>query len=319
MRIRKDGRIEPFSHRPGVEMVLPGSTLAFAIYPALLICQDLEGEREVERVEIPVGGMVDQFTAQLDLERGAIRVWGKGAGGYFRYRIVAAGKSYRIQVERGALHLPSQADDEIQTFDCKERLSLGCHKQLDWDLVTRRLDMAEIFPVWLRLGQMVPPARAEGGSLCGLDSYIALFKRAFSGILTPRLSDESHWGGAELEWSGSRLSLLTEGAAQIRALFMQEVESELALLPQLPIPLHCGRFLKVRTSFGSIDFEWSKKRLRRAIIKSDSDGEVVLRLQRDLHHFRLRTAPNCEGELHPTVRPVTLKRGQLIYLDRFSA
>lgn len=314
--------MEPFSHRPGVRMVLPGSVFEVELYPTHLVVRDLStaAEREIDRIEIPVSGVVDEFTAQLDLERGRIHVWGRGKGGYFRYGIVATGEGvgYRMEMARGLENLPS------------ERLSLGCHRQLDWELVMRRLDMAEILPIWLRLGQMVPDRGDPiGPSLlmaavgqCELAPFADLVKSGFTGILAPRLKEANYWG-ADLSplgegWTGGPLPLLTRGAALIRALFIQERVGELALLPLLPVPLHCGRYLRAETSFGSIDFEWSKKRLRRAIVRPHSNGEICLRLQRDLSAFRLRRLPNDPGELHPVERPVTLILGQQLYLDRFS-
>jgi hypothetical protein len=315
--------MEPFSHRPGVRMVLPGSVLEVEIYPTRLIWRDRSTsvESEIERVEIPVSGLVDQFTAQLDLERGKIWVWGNGECGYFRYAIIATGaKSYRI--EKGG--------DGSSSILSEERLSLGCHRQLDWDLVMRRLDLAEILPIWLRLGQVVPTdGRSIGPSLLSaaagqrdLAPWLTLLKSSFTGILAPCLQEANVWGAGlsplGADWSGGSLPLLSQGAELIRALFIQEGGGELALLPLLPIAFHCGRYLRAKTSFGSIDFEWSKKRLRRVILRAQTSGELLLRLQPDLSAFRLRSHPNDPGKLHPVERPVTLAVEQQLYLDRFS-
>jgi len=312
MRIRKDGRIEPFSHTPGVCMLLPGSGLEVQIFPAKFRVGSFEWD-------LPIEGPVEGFTAQLDLERPSVRVWGRAKSGYFRYRLIASLDGFCMQVERGELPTPHSGSHKLFEPPRLERLSLGVHKQPDWDLVTRRCDIAEIFPVWLRLGQLTPQGQDGPFPDSLLDSardessFIDLFRAGFSGLMMPRLADESHLGLplAPLgSFEGSALPLLTRGAARIRRLFVDEEEGVLHLLPHLPQRLHCGRLLDAPWQLGRFDMEWSRRRLRRLILRTEKAGEF--RLETDgWKRCRLGQRLLLAGDL------VTVGENETLCFDRF--
>ena len=113
---------------------------------------------------------------QQDLEKGEVVITGKTVEGYKRHAI-----------QRGTIppHI--------------ERLSLGSHKWLDWEMVKRRGDLCDILPVWFRLGQMVPRDGkmnfpSDFDKLDVVPFLEMVFHAYFSGILVPRLFDEDHQG-----------------------------------------------------------------------------------------------------------------------------
>ncbi len=286
MKISIAQRLRPFSHRPGTSCLVPGTAWQVTAFPTLLQFYNLQtGE---EREEVLSGGK--SFTLTQDLERGEVRV-GR--------HVIKLGK------------LPASI----------ERLSLGSHKALDWDLCRRRLDLADILPVWFRLGQMVP----SDGTLNfpALDKLEAapflekVFCAYFHGILVPRLFDEDHQGlfPAGKPIATAPLALLVEGARWIRTLFFQD---NFKFLPNLPPQFHAGRLLHVQTKEGdSIDMEWSKKLLRRVVIRPGKSREVHIQLQKSLASFRVRRSAKDRGQRQLAEAQLSLEKGKVLFLDQF--
>lgn len=317
MRIEIALRFHPFSHEPGAACLIPGTTWEARIFPALIEFRNLL-TNETRRHPISIRGPVKDFTVEQDLEKGAICVHGKAISGFLRYWI----HGEAVVLEK---------NPRIDLIASKERLSLGIHKKQDWDQVRRRNDPAEFLPFWLRLSHLIPHQKIEKEGTYQLLQKIentsdktllaALFKNAFQacfqGILCPRLNDERHLGLIpEESISSCPIGLIHEGARLIRALFFQEVEGVLALLPRLPPEFHSGRLINLTTSNGdTIDLEWSKKELKKAIIRTVKPREIELKLQKGLNAFRLRTTPHQKGHHHRA--GMVLPAAQTIYLDRF--
>lgn len=300
MKITISERLRPFCHLPGTSCVIPWSSWKVQAFPTLLKFENLiTGEKKEDK--LPWKGPVLDFTIELDLEKGVVWVFGHTLDGYRRHKIEMP------EIPVAAL----------------ERLSLGMHKTLDWELVKRRRDLKEILPVWFRLGQMVPEAGKKVGAAALLkeygkmevcEAYLKMFLAGFEGILTPRLSDPDHQGIiAEGNFSESPLVLLREGARLIRSLFFTESKESWSFLPCLPPEFHAGRLLDLQTELGDkIDLEWSKKLLKRVIITPAVSREIFIHLQKPLQSFRAE-----KGERQTIERSLKLEAGKRIYLDRF--
>lgn len=316
MRINIAERLKPFSHVPGISCLLPGSTLRLQIYPSLIRVDDLAGPHPIMLSEITmnVKGPVKDFTVQQDLEKGNILVWGHGSSGYFRHK--------------------QEAENRYQPNHF-ERLSLGSHKAQQWPQVHFRLSFDEIFPHWVRLAQWIPPQKnVREGTLVLLDAceeailsnrpetilpvFQKLYMASFEGMLSPRLQD-TDFQGFEIPTltptsSATPLTLLKEGARLIRSLFFSTNNREARILEALPPEFHCGRFLGLDwPGVGTVDLEWSKKRVRRVILNSQSSGEIFLNFK-DVKQYRLR----YESKEPATHLPGTLilERGTYL-LDNF--
>ena len=299
MRIQIGLKLRPFSHRPGIICLIPFTTWEVQVFPALLKFRNLAG-KETKDVPLKVEGPVKGFTVMLNLEKARVEVFGRGQKGYFRKFITP--KEYSFLKETP---LPPSS----------ERLSLGIHKKQDWDLIQRRSDMAEIFPFWLRLSQLIPEKplpKKTVGTMHLLDDLSLLFQVGFQGILSPRLIDENHLGLIKEETTtASPLALLHAGANEIRKLFCQEEGNTLHILPNLPKELHAGRYITP-----SYSIEWSKKQIKKIIIDPKETKIIYLNL-RKVKTYRLRKSLRQRGEQRKRDMPIELKRGQRLYLDRF--
>jgi hypothetical protein len=342
MRLEIAERLHPYSHRPGVRCLIPGSTLCIKVFPARLEVVDLLDPAKSCVVTLRgISGPVQDFTVMQDLEHSLIKVWGQSTNGYFRYLIVSSG----IVVEKepkgglqmhceGSLPLFSISKTDLQKHSVPEteRLSLGCHKAQDWELICRRLNLIEIVPHWLRLGQMTPATSEknthpsllqcaaeaiEGPSEKIVSAWRNLFQAGFEGILVPRAVDTDYHGfDVPPMASGHALSLLTQGAAFLRRLFVSEQADEVSLLPHLPPEFVCGRYLSARCQWGHLDFEWTKKLLRRAVIYPERSGTLQLQLQKSIRSFRLRRSPKERGQRVAVGEPLHLEADKPLYIDR---
>jgi len=328
MLIQIEERCKPFSHLSGTMCLLPGAFLRFQVFPTLIRVHDLSAAEPkfLEEFPLPLEGPVADFTVQLDLEGGFIRVWGSALSGYFRYRICPAdnAKRWALVAEKG---LEGRAASTGKALPI-ERLSLGSHKAQDWELVCRRADMKEILPHWFLLGQKVlqkelsSPLQGTAALLKeDLDSLRNLFSAGFEGILSPRLIDEGHHGfslPALSDHSMSPLVLLHEGARLIRRFFIDSKENEIHLLPALPAEFHCGRMTDVVCKgIGTLDFEWTKKKLRRMILRSEFSGELTLVLQKKIKSFRLRRSLQDRGVVVKAPYCINVEPGKAYLLDHF--
>jgi len=302
MRIKIATKLRPFSHQPGTCCLIPYTTWEVRVFPTKLFFRDLSNGKTQER-SVDQVGPIKGFTVVDDLERGRVEIFGRAKGGYFRTFITA--ESYPF----------------LKKFDLpvdEKRLSLGCHKKQDWELIQRRSEMAEIFPFWVRLAQLIPQMPFPSIGTAGLIAEGKLdlaFQAAFQGVLCPRLRDENYLGiipDLKIPSDVSPLGILHEGARQIERLFFYEEGEELHLLPNLPKELHAGRFIHLSTEAGdSIDLEWSKKQLKKVVIRAKQTRKIHLRLQSKIRRFRVSKNPHKSGE------PIQLQAGETLYLDRF--
>jgi hypothetical protein len=287
--IKIAARLKPFCHLPGTTCVIPHTALQVQAFPTLLRFTDLQTGKAWDE---PLDGKKNGFTVELDLERGGVKVSGK----------------------------------KVKEVSCAppklERLSLGKHTKLDWELVHRRMDMEEMVPVLFQLGQLVPEMVGETPILKFLEfadkttavrQLTAFFKTGFHGMMAPRLRDEDFQGIAqEGPASGSPLVLLRRGYEAVRALFFIEHEG-FSLLPNLPPQFHAGRLLNIATSQGDlISMEWSNKQLKKVIIHPGKTREVQLTLQKFLSTFRVNK--KVKQDVHT---PLRLTAGKALFLDRF--
>lgn len=368
MRITIAERLRPFSHLPGTCCVLPGSTLELQIFPTVIRIYDLAAQerRLLGEIAFDAVGPLADFTIQLDLEKQRLMIWGHSINGFLRYSIYAAdqGRSLVFTLEKEPsppLHwccpktFAHTIQDRVHTFMLpasrpatpplltQERLSLGNHKAQDWTLIQRRLDLSEILPIWLRLGQLLPASSATLEPLTGTTSlltrcnevirsghpeciapqFLNLFMAGFHGMLSPRLVDDQYQGIpveplATDNHSLSPLLLLTEGASLIRSLFIQQRGSFIDILPALPPQFHAGRYLDlVCRDIGKLNIEWSKKAIRRMVMTAEYDGEVTFGFHRDLRRFRLRRSMQDKGKVMSCGDTLSIVAGERYLLDRF--
>lgn len=298
-------KLRPFSHTPGAMCLIPGTTEVVRAFPTRI-------EVGGEVYPLPLTGPVSGFTLEQDLERNAVFVFGKAKEGFYRICIKAFDRGFMIRGERG-IDFDETLFREISLYIAPhvERLSLGSHKQLNWDRIRTAGGLGEQLPVLYCLSQKIP--RIAPASYPMPEALSTLLKVGFHGILVPRLRDDEYQGLIpDTPVSGDPAWLIQEGGKRIRSLFFEQKDRRLALLPKLPTELHQGRFIGLQVpGVGTLDFEWSKKMLRRAVFRVTTSGEVILELQKALHRFR------CGGKVHSATEPLLLEAGKTYLLDRF--
>lgn len=300
-------RLRPFSHLAGTRCLVPGTCCIAEVFPARV--HIWQGGKLVDEYRLEVVGAVKQFTVQLDLEKGCIRVFGQGKNGFFRYRIQAGGKGVCFKVEKGELALPE--DPPMELVLPKERLSLGSHKKQHWEKVAARCDLKEILPVWHRLALMSPQVQ-NGLQLKSYEEFQNLFLAGFSGIFAPRLFDETYQGIA-LPEASSPMEYVQAGRCA-GSLFASVEGRQILLLPNLFPEFHAGRLISAPLSgIGELDLEWSKKKVRRAILRANENCSVSLILRGGLKTFRLNKKSVINANSFFDV-----EAGRCYYFDRFA-
>jgi hypothetical protein len=307
---------------------------------------------------LDVCGPVKDFTVQQMLEEGSVKVFGFAKQGYFRYSLKQqdeglclffeklpeegitihfSGLSEKIESARKIILHPKKENDFSISL---ERLSLGNNKSQDWSSIRKRCDLTEIFPIWLRLGQILPSMNGSyevQGVFALLEncksaidhlrkdlikqSFTDLYLAGFHSMMCPRLFDDEYQGIAPVSSAAlpfSALHLLSQGSKMIRSLFFQENVDVYHLLPCLPAEFHSGRLIGIKTSSGDrIDFEWSKKMLKKVVITVARDKHLHLSLQKDIRAFRLKKSLSERGAAISVGSAITCKAGDVIYLDKF--
>jgi hypothetical protein len=320
--IRIGEKFAPFSHLPGTRVLVPGSDWVVQCFPALL---RIEG-----RAEIPIAltGPVAEFTVQLDLEKNGVLIWGKAAQGYFKYRLTAEEPGLVLTLERGPKEGVRFGDKTLsskekvlialggQFYPCfrTEKLSLGNFKSQNWDIIGRNYDLRDMIPPLFLLGQKVPSLTpAVGGTAVLLPERLDLFVRAgLTGLLLPRLQDSDHHGIGLQAGSGNPLSLLNNLYRAVRAFLIVEQNPVLEVLPHLPHSWDAGRTMGlVVEGLGTIDLEWSRRMVRRMIVRTERDSAPLFRFAKPIASFRLNGQRRESGE------SLSLQAGKTYLFDRF--
>lgn len=347
MRIDIANRLRPFSHRPGTRCLIPGSSLVLQVFPMRFRFWNLQGEPQGDLIW-NLHGPVDLFTVQLDLEQSCIWIWGKAKEGYVRLRIRsnASGDAvelwtHRLEMDslsgnwtgKGACSFSLSAKEnlclwgegesfvpyQVQNF---ERLSLGCHKSQDWDLVCRRKDIREWLPFVFSLGQQLA---CPSSSHCPMESLLqadwtALFPVAFRDLLVPQAKDELFQGIVEEELfpeKGCPLLLFQAIKKRLRSLFLEQQDSTLSILPHLPSQLYCGRLVGwCCGEWGEVDVEWSKKQVRRVVFRAEKEGSLQW-IFRHIKRFRLREGDSIRQVEVKEGESLFVKKGAILFFDRF--
>ena len=341
MKIAIAERLKPYSHTSGTGCPIPGTLWTLIAYPTRL--EMYHGSKKII-LSLGIKGPVDNFTLQLDLERGSILIFGQSKEGYYRLRLEASDEGFDLYAEKtpaggietsqGRLHPKDQIHFPVElTFHLAahtERFSLGNHKEQDWDLVTRRLDLKELIPPFLNLAQKIPciepqplqidlpKGKPEKNQIEPL--LRTFFQVGLKQLLVPRIHDD-HYQGIDLIRSTAEAEpyfLIQQMAQWIRSLFFTQNERRLEILPALSPEFNCGRFIGIRCpGIGTLDFEWTKFFLRQSILKAEVAGEVLFDLQKGIESFRVRRSLREKGKRHNAHEPLLLEPNKTYYLDRF--
>lgn len=322
MTIKIAQRYRPFSHQPGSCCLIPGSCYVVEAYPALIRIKDLEGQL-VKEIPLTIQGPLEQFTLMQDLERGCVTLFSE---------------TYSIHI-LPTLAISFQKNPPLLPTLLQERLSFGSHKKQDWQEIVKRLDFKEIFPLWFRLGSLLSlPERTgdnrgifsllkECQAACDahrpeyiLPAFKKLFLAGFGHMLLPQARDEAYQGILPSNSPisiDSPLYLLSEGAKVIRSLFILNIENEIFILPNLPPEFFAGKMVNVFSDDGRVDFEWSKKSIRRLQFHAQKNGEIIFHFHPSITHYRVRQKGTEKKKIYTNGESLVIKSGSDYLLDQF--
>ncbi len=320
-------RFRPFSHAPGAMCMIPQSSWAACAYPTeiTVFCDE-----QNYILNLRLTGPVEGFTLQQDLERNVVSVFGRAKEGYFNFEISHRESIIVITLKRGD-SIPYEFNGksgvlkrndflEIQVEKAFplihiERLSLGMNKKLDWDLVSKRGDLREILPSLFFLGQKVSSRTVP----LPHQELLTFIKNHFHHILLPKRIVEKRLGlvSEDILPEISFSAIIFQTYSLIRALFIDETENEVSILPNLPKEFVFGRILGLKTSKAIIDIEWSKRKLHKVRITPTQDGALQIKWPHNINTFRQKGCPRKKGVISSFKDEIQLTAGQVIFLDRF--
>lgn len=349
MQISLANRFKPFSHLPGTACVVPGTNYGVKVFPLLLVFYDLQSNTIMGHVELGFTGPIKDFTIQLDLERGRVRVWGTAEEGYFRYSlfqsesqeltltfekspILRALNVFNIKINQG---ITANLAVDLPTKKKLTRLFLGNNQAQDWDLIKRRKDSAEILPLWFAVSQWnnfildtqeVSPSLLKNCQEAVVShkpndvetAFLHLFHAGFSGIFVPRDSDLDHQGFTlpVLNEKRNSLALFSDGARTIQQMFLSTAPGQLNLLPCLSPEFHTGRMVDIPFNEGFIHLEWTKKKIRRMMLQTDETQGITVNFQK-ISSYRLRTNEQDRGKRLKNHTELFFEPQQVYFFDRF--
>ena len=328
-----------FSFRPGIKVMLPGSTVVLEAFPTALRLAHRE-------LFFPKLGVPRDWKVVLDPMRRTVCLEGRGAEGFFRIRIDQTAEGLCLQSLKG----PLEVRDGSKTFvvqrsepmalakDVPEsprpplpRLLLGCNKALCWDRISVSSDMNEVLPLWYQFGSpcrlndepsptlfgAVIEAIRTKNRLAVFEAFQALFRAGTEGIFVPKRVDDGFLGYPMPPWPDGMEDVFSHVGSAIRSLFLTEEDSVVTLLPCLPKECIAGRLLREPLLSGhTISLEWRKGLLRRVLLKTAHDGFVTLRSSMGSGYIRASS-----GRKKPFffAEPLEVRRGEEYLIDNFSS
>lgn len=361
MKIKIDQKISPFSKVAGTEAMIPKTTFSAKIFPVKIEFYNREKSKGSCDLALflKIKGPINHFEVFQNIERSFIEVKGFSEDGFIRYQIkedngsisiffeklptetieVILGEGNKSQIigRKTLLSLPLKT--KVREESDLEKLSFGIHKAQDIELVNRRSDLLEIFPIWFALAQRVFETKPslEGNALLFSEAerfiledkkieleklFKNIYQVGFSSLFVPSLVDEKHQGivdeNSHVSKSSSPLVMFQKGFELIRSLFISQKDSDISILPCLLPIFHSGRMVNINLkSIGFIDIEWSKKLLKKMIIYSKKSMKIRFKLQKPIKSFRMRSNLKDMGKIINASSEIYIEKDQIYFFDKF--
>lgn len=328
MRISLKQRIAPFSHQPGINLWIPFADVCLQAFPKKFLIEGLT-------LAIDIEGSVNGFTAIQDFEKKCVRIFGIAKCGYYQCKFFAEKSRIFFQIERMPMDSVTVLMGEkkvslerkkllelplsCQTFTrTQERLSFGDYKQQNWEKISQKMSLKQLLPIWFAAGQL---KITSGSSLPILSSDLHLpstYLSVFKGLFARRSAEERNLDYPTISLDQKVFpELLQQSYLAIRKLFVQQTDSTIILLPELPSDLVCGRMTHVQCpGIGEIDFSWAKSRVRKVIIRAFQDTTVHWKIP-EISRYRLLNFSTGKKANRAIDLPMSLESGKIYCLDHF--
>ena len=327
------------STRPGIKIMLPGSTVVMEAFPTALRLPHRE-------LLFPKLGAPRDWNVVLDAMRRTVCLEGKGTEGFFRIRVDQTAEGLCLRSMKGPLEVKDRGQTTVlqrgETMELAKdsprssrsslpRLLLGCNKALCWERISASSDMNEVLPLWYQFGSGGCLADGPSATLFGAVieairtkdrfavsfAFHALFRAGTEGIFVPKRVDDCFLGYPMPSWPDGMEDVQSHVSSAIRSLFLTEDGSSVDLLPCLPKECIAGRLLREPLLSGHIiSFEWRKGLLRRVLLEAAHDGLVTLRTSMSSGYVR-----SSSGRKKPILlaNPLEVRQGEKYLIDNFSS
>ncbi|MEM8628797.1 MAG: hypothetical protein AAGF04_01810 [Chlamydiota bacterium] len=300
----------PFSQAFGCFVPLLKTSWTVQIYPTCLLFQ---GEGKGAKVTFSMTGPFSSFLCTLAPDRERIEIRGKGQEGFFSFHIVSE-KSIRLVVKKKpdscSLHFSGTPLEEIPVYSVpknREKLSLGVHKKQDIEAIRRRGDLQEILPIWHGIARLYP--REKEAIFSDLSLFYRTFWAEFGGIFCPQEDPFL------LKIPQKISQPFSYGSQLISSLFFQQKGNTLHFLPKMQFPF--GKMTGIEAEkIGILDFAWSKKKVRKVVLRATTSTEITLRVS-GMRHFRLFENQKLHTKKMLLTRAIEIAKGRLYVFDRF--
>ena len=294
-------RFYPFSHTPGVKVLLPGTSLCLQVYPTTVSCFDLEGTQK-DAFSLPLEGAISDFTVVQDLEQGAILIFGKDQKGFFRFRCT---RDLEFKQEKEGAFQRTLFKPEVffQAPSAVERLLHTSLQKRSVERLVEKQDWVQLLQPLYRLMQWYEPLTLD--MPLALDAYIL---GGFEGLLVPTGQDAKKMG---MPFSfPSPIQFLRALRNKVTSLFVEESGEELVLCPHIPQEMPAGRVKGVKMGDYTLDIEWRKKMPRR--VQLSASKEKTFRIASNgLASVRL------DKTQQPLSHPIEIAPKTPLFFDRF--
>lgn len=345
MNISLHEPLKPFSHLPGTEFLLPGSVFSIRIFPCkgLIYDQRHNPPHLISEITFDFQGPINQFTIINDLDRERISVSGETKQGWIRYHLRSDISSQGIECvfdrvpEGKYIEIDGKKIEIFKKtpfffpyhhepfFPSLEKLFLGNHKAQDVELIRRRKDLTEIFPLLFRIGQLIPYSGCKyAGAFFeypNKEFWLGLFLKNFSSTFIPRLNDIDCQGIESSEMAlraSTPLDLLRDVVFLMRHHFFKSEDHSLIILPHLLPDFHSGHFLNGSIpGLGKIHFEWTKKCIRRFEVIAEETVEWKFDFKSPIQSCRLRQKCGEKGIVYHNRTSVHIEKGSTYFFDNF--
>lgn len=357
MKIHIASQLKPFSHKPGTHVLIPGGLWTAIVYPTCL--KLVRDSQTVYKLNFLVTQAATDFTIIQDLEKKFVKVFFRAKEGYFRYHLKYKNSKLCFHLEKAQNGLtfdlyensepirmtlkPKETldfeiTDKVSLEKSLEKLSFGCHKKQDWQLIQKRNNPSEYLPFWFYLGQITPSQenfekRGALKHLSEVEHFLSkgqekevvlkrlsdVFQAGFKELLVPCLYDEQHLGLFKSCDENNTLAcnVLSLGYKIIRGFFLTYEDNTLSILTNLPKDFHCGRLVNLTEKGLIIDLEWSKKLLKKMKIQVIESQKVHFKFQKSLKSYRLKIAKKDHGKRVNTSDPIFFQEGNTYLFDNF--
>lgn len=335
----------------GVPVLILNTSYFVKIFPGCLHFEDLDSKKSF-KTYFKFHGPQKNFTIIQNLRNGVIDVFFHSLDGFISYSILikenkvflyfkklpSIGMEYefdkikKIYFSKEEISLPIE---KVFSTYAEEYLSFGIFKKQELFFIKRREDIKEILPILFLCSQFYLDNEAkypkESSLLEKLEDkilkkdkknleeiFLSIIKAHFFGAFVPTLNDFFYQNIIEdVKTNASVFFILQQLFKSIKSMLVFEKEDEVDILPCLLPVFHHGKAVNLKLSFGLIDIEFSKKLLKKVILKPTTEVKKKVVIQKKLFQFRLRTSKKDRGRIYKNNDVISFEKGKVYFFDRF--